>query len=204
MKLDFEYPTDNQYHQLCINCHAETVSPALVGGYTFYDCGTCGRQNERSLVFDPGVVSWVDEAGEYWHESAGVFVRDPNSKFLFFERTIFPFELTVPSGHLNVGETALNAALRETKEEVGIQGSHLVPICVEDIRGDSCRRGSDVHRWHGYLLPAIDTLHPTVNDEGRNPTWLTLQEAVQRQLTTPVRYVIERYSDELTQYATTD
>jgi len=128
-------------------------------------------------------------------------VRNPEGKFLFFERLIFPFALTVPSGHLDVGEDALTAAHRETKEEVGIESKELTSIATEDIIGDSCRRGADAHRWHAYLLVLNKNLDIEVKekDEGRMPVWLTFDEALQKDLIYPVRYIVNNFSSRLTQ-----
>ncbi len=61
-----------------------------------------------------------------------MFVRNPEGKFLFFERTIFPFAFTVPAGHVDAGEEPDIAALRELEEEVGLHGD---PTQAADIPG---------------------------------------------------------------------
>ena len=159
----------------------------------------CGQRHERSIVIDPAVTWWVSEDNEYWHESSGVFVRNLAGKYLFFERLIFPFALTVPSGHVDAGEDALTAAIRETNEEVGIKAAKLTEIANEDIVGDSCRRGADAHRWHAYLL-ALDKdvdVEVTEQHEGRKPVWLTLDEALQKDLIYPVRYIVNNFREKL-------
>lgn len=197
MKLNFEWKNDGEYHQYCAHCHAETIERVYEDGKTYYFCSTCQKRHERSIVIDPAVKWWIDDDGEYWHESTGVFVRNPRGKFLFFERTIFPFALTVPSGHVDTNEKPLDSARRETEEEVGIKADNLLEIAAADIAGDSCRRGADVHRWHAYLLPISKDIDVEVKEEGGNPVWLTLEEALQKDLIFPVKYVIDRFSNEL-------
>lgn len=196
MKLDFPWSDDSKYHQYCYNCHAETVERVYDDDKTFYFCSTCKQRHERSIVIDPAVKWWVGEDGEYWHESAGVFVRNPEGKFLFFERTIFPFAFTVPSGHVDSGEKPYISAVRELKEEAGIAGEPI-EIVTENIIGDSCRRGSDAHLWHAYLLVLSELLDVTIKEEGKHPVWLTLDEAMQKPLTFPVSYIISKFYDEL-------
>ena len=200
MKLNFEWKNDGKYHQYCAHCHAETVDRVYEDGKTFYFCSTCKQRHERSIVIDPVIKWWVADDGEYWHESEGVFIRNSEGKFLFFERLIFPFALTVPSGHVDTGEDALTAARRETEEEVGYKADKFVDVATEDIVGDSCRRGADAHRWHAYLLPLKKNIDVKVTeeDEGQKPTWLTLEEALQKDLTYPVKYIINKYQDVLT------
>lgn len=198
MKLDFPWHADGKYHQYCISCHAETVQRAYEDPRTYYRCSTCGQRHERSIVIDPGLTWWIADDGEYWHESAGVFVRDPELKFLFFQRTLFPFALTVPAGHVDTGEEPGAAASRELREEVGITGEPR-EIGRDEIVGDSCRRGSDAHLWHAYLLVLNDSTEVEVieKDEGHRPVWLTLDEALREELTVPVRHAINTLSDEL-------
>ncbi len=200
MKLTFDWKNDDTLHQYCEHCHAETVKRIVEDGKTYYYCASCKQRHDRSIVIDPGIVWWVADDGEYWHESAGVFIRNPEGKFLFFERMMFPFALTVPAGHVDAGEEPLTAAIRETKEEVGLTANKLVEITHEDIVGDSCRRGCDAHRWHAYLL-VLDkpiNVEVTEKEEGTRPVWLTLQEAKFKDLTYPVKYIIGRYADQLT------
>jgi 8-oxo-dGTP pyrophosphatase MutT (NUDIX family) len=200
MKLNFEWSNDGKYHQYCACCYAETVDRVYEGGKTYYFCSTCKKRHERSIVIDPAIKWWVAGDGEYCHESEGVFIRNPEGKFLFFERLIFPFALTVPSGHVDTNEDALTAAYRETEEEIGLKVDKLVDIATEDIVGDSCRRGADVHRWHAYLLLLNDKIDVDVKekDEGQKPVWLTLDEALQKELIYPVQYIINKHRNALT------
>jgi 8-oxo-dGTP pyrophosphatase MutT (NUDIX family) len=182
-----------------MHCHAETVERVYEDNKTYYFCSTCKKRCERSIVIDPAIKWWVADDGEYWHESEGVFIRNPEGKFLFFERLIFPFALTVPSGHVDINEDALTAARRETEEEVGYRVDKLIHVATEDIIGDSCRRGADAHRWHAYLLPLSKNIDVKVTEEyeGQKPTWLTLDEALQKNLIYPVESIIRSYQDVL-------
>ncbi len=199
MKLDFDYANDGSYHQYCTECHMETVERFESGDKTLFKCSSCNKVSERMIVIDPAVEWWVDEDQEYWHMSAGVFIRNPEGKFLFFERLMFPFAYTIPAGHVDAGEDPETAAYRETEEEVGIKADRLIHITSEDVIGDSCRRGSDVHRWQAYLLPLKESLavEVTEKDEGHQPVWLTLDEALQKELTYPTEHIIKKHREAL-------
>ena len=150
-------------------------------------------------MLDPRVVWWVGPDGEYWHESAGVFVLNGAGRLLLFERTIYPFALTVPSGHVDAGEDPAAAAGRELKEEVGLTAEALVPVACEDIMGDSCRRGSDAHRWHAFAC-RVDAVEVEVVEEGHRPVWLTVEEALEADLVAPVRHILSRYGFRLADF----
>lgn len=198
MRIDFLRPIDNSFHEYCLNCRAETVDWITAGGKKRCRCRSCGEQADRALVIDPDISWWTDEDGEYWHESAGVFVRDPRGRFLFFQRLAFPFALTVPAGHVERGESPHRAAARELLEEVGLPAPRLHRVTSEPLLGDVCRRGSDAHLWHAYLLTTPDASDVTVNDEGTSPVWLTLDEAAAHRLTFAVSHLITTHPDRLT------
>lgn len=195
MKLNFDWKDDGKYHQYCLSCHAEKVERVYKDDKTFYLCGDCGKTNERSIVIDPVVKWWLDKNGEYWHESAGVFVKNNKGQFLFFERTIFPFSYTVPAGHVDANEEPLQSAIRELDEEVGIKAENLVDIASEDIIGDSCRRGSDAHKWHAFLYEVDETPGVEIKEEGTKLSWLSLEDALEKELTFPVRYILNKYKE---------
>ncbi|GAA1542491.1 hypothetical protein GCM10009678_26210 [Actinomadura kijaniata] len=193
MKLDVEVPGDGRRHQYCWGCRAETVSPER--GAPSFTCSTCGESHPRSLVVDPGTTWWVDGAGEYWHATAGIFVRREDGRFLLFERSLFPPGWTVPAGHIDTGEDPRHAARRELREEVGLDAAlpDLVELGVEDVVGDRCWRGSDAHRWHSYLVTVPDDTVVEVLEEGHRPRWLLPSEALELPLTFPVRALLPRY-----------
>lgn len=188
------WPQDEAHHRYCISCHAEAITRVRLGKRSFFRCHVCGAVGPRAIVVDPAVIWWVDERGEYWHESAGVFFREPGGKFLFFQRTGFPFVLTVPSGHVDVGEQPVEAAFREAREEVGLEAERLIPLGVHDLVGDSCWRGSDAHRWHAYLCPLREERSVPVEEEGEDARWLTVDEARELDLAFPARRVIDRHA----------
>ncbi|MFE1173284.1 NUDIX hydrolase [Streptomyces sp. NPDC058773] len=205
MKLDFLPSRDNTYGEYCLYCHAEAVTWIVVDGRKRCTCGACGREAERAVVIDPRINWWTDADGEYWHESAGVFVRDRHGRFLFFQRTAFPYSMTVPAGHVERGEEPKCAAARELWEEVGIRDviGDLRLVADEHVRGDVCRRGSDAHRWHAYLLEvdgqreAGGHAEVTVNEEGEEPVWLTLGQARSCQMPFAVEHMIAQHSERL-------
>ncbi|WP_432142836.1 NUDIX hydrolase [Streptomyces sp. bgisy084] len=205
MKIDFPLVRDNTCREYCLYCRAEAVTWIVVDGKKRCTCASCGREAERAIVVDPRISWWIGSDREYWHESAGVFVRDRSARFLFFQRTAFPYRLTVPAGHVERGEEPRYAAARELWEEVGIRGAEgaLRLVADEYLRGDVCRRGSDAHRWHAFLLEVDghresgDRSEVTVNEEGEAPVWLTLDEARGCRPTFAVECIIEQHSARL-------
>jgi ADP-ribose pyrophosphatase YjhB (NUDIX family) len=199
VKLGFQPPADNQVHTYCLRCLAESVthSPQARNGKV-YTCKSCGHRDSRALIIDPTVVWWVDAHGEYCHETAGVFLKDNSGKFLFFERVKHPKGLTVPAGHVDINELPTNAALRETHEETDLALASVTHVATRDIRGDECRRGADMHKWHIFIAEVPSGVSLIIDPkEGLNPVWLTLNEALCYPLTPAVRHIIRHFARQL-------
>lgn len=190
MKINFPLPTDNKMHRFCIDCEAEDVDQARDGKLTKYSCNACGKINSRAIYFNTH-KAWIDEDRELWHESSGVFVRNSEGKYLFFKRTEYPVGLTIPSGHVDKGESPEIAARRELKEETGLEGNinHLKTV---NIVGDSCSAAADAHKWSAFCMDLKDDDKViSISDEGERPLWLTLSEAEARGAVFVVDYMIK-------------
>jgi len=164
-----------------------------------YECHECGGIFDRLIDIDPHIIWWVDQdTKEYWHESVGVFVTNLNKELLLIERTIYPYAITIPAGHVDSGENPKEAALRELWEETGIRAPDLIHFKDIDIDIDPCRRGADKHRWHvyKYLLEEEREITPDAG-EGKNPKWLSFEEVMRNKLTPPVSYLLKKYGEEL-------
>ncbi len=199
MKLG-KVPQDGKPHTYCLRCRRETVRSARQNGQLVYTCTGCSHVGPRALIIDPAINWWLGQDGEYWHEAAGVFLRNARGEFLFFERTKFPFGLTVPAGHVDRGEAHLRTARRELFEETGVRLPERAfkHVSTDNVRGDSCRRGSDAHRWHAYAAKLrVGATIKVSSDEGTRPVWLGLDQALQRDITFVTRYVITRYARQI-------
>ena len=202
MKLNINnVPNDGRQHTYCLRCRREAVTEIRVAGYTSYHCGHCGAVLARALVFDPDTTWWLAPDGEYWHETAGVFVRNDHNQFLFLERAKHPFGLTIPAGHVGPGEPPLMAGRRELFEEtrVRVTVDSIKFIVTEDVLGDECPRGSDAHRWHVFasrLFPG-DVPVRVNTSESLRAVWLTLERALHANLTFAIRSLIARHGSQI-------
>ncbi|MBW8485320.1 NUDIX hydrolase [Actinomadura parmotrematis] len=192
MRLDIAVPDDGLAHDYCWNCRAERVARAAAGAW---ECAACGERHERVLRVDPGLAWWTGPDAEYWHATAGVFVRRADGRLLLFDRTLYPYAWTVPAGHVDAGEDPAAAASRELREETGLHvpASRLRPLEVADMPGDSCWRGADAHRWHAFVADVPAATPATVREEGRDARWLTPDEALSLPVTPPVRALLQRH-----------
>ncbi len=57
---------------------------------------------------------------DYPEVVVGVFIQNSNGEFLFVESYSWNGVLTIPGGHIEMGETAIEAVKREVKEETNL------------------------------------------------------------------------------------
>jgi 8-oxo-dGTP pyrophosphatase MutT (NUDIX family) len=120
--------------------------------------------------------------GEEEHSAGGVAVR-PNDAggwdVLCIERPRRR-DLALPKGHLEPGETAEQAALRELEEETGVQGRILRYLTTirYPITGRSGRPTMKV--VHHYLMSVLPDSPPphARSADGEIPRWLPLPDAM--------------------------
>jgi 8-oxo-dGTP pyrophosphatase MutT (NUDIX family) len=195
MKFDLPIPTDGKVHIYCVTCDADNTKKTQQAGRTVFVCPR-GHKNDRALYYG-GVKFWIAPDKELWHESVGVFVRNAEGKFLFTDRTEFPFGIAVPAGHVDEGESPLEGAKRELEEEAGLPGAGLRHLFTADITGHGCSGGSDAHRWYVYGLELTPQMSLRISDEGQNPVWLSLTEAATKEAPYEIRYMLKNFSHKI-------
>lgn len=192
MQIPNIIPLD-QEGQYCIKCFSGSIKRVYKGQLTYYQCMACGEIRERSLVIDGHIVWYVDEHRTYWHESVGVLLVNEQNKILCLLRKIYPFSYSIPAGHLDIGEKYDVAARRELEEETGISLVEKFKLIKEfDLSGDSCRRGSDDHRWHLYRGVISGAPKIFLSDEALLANWFSLEELkTLNNISFPLKYIVE-------------
>jgi 8-oxo-dGTP pyrophosphatase MutT (NUDIX family) len=205
MKIDFPINTD-VYTEYCKHCHkANTVQTVWVDEKRFYTCQACGKQAPQAIIIDPKINWWLDDTNTYYHESVGVILHNHKAQILVFELIKTPFGIAIPAGHVDKGESPLQAVIREAKEEVGVDLKSPKLIAETTVHNDSCRRGSDDHKWSLFSARLDSDTPLQVDDsEGKQSRWLTLEELKREPLAPAVAYLFNTYSSEIEAALKTD
>ncbi|HEY4511716.1 MAG TPA: NUDIX domain-containing protein [Candidatus Paceibacterota bacterium] len=110
----------------------------------------------------------------HMHYSAGALIaRD--GKYLLLDRTNPPYGFAGAAGHVDVGELPEVAVIREVREETGLTVVSAELLFSEEVKGNSCRAGIDVHHWYLY---ACETKGEIIRaeKEAKELGWFTIEQ----------------------------
>jgi len=114
--------------------------------------------------------------------SVGIFVWK-EEKLLLIERARFPAGFELPAGHVDGDDTFEIAAIRELKEEVGLDATNI-NLILEERKENECRReGGSWHYWKLYKADAMGDIHPSV-EETKKVDWYSIDDIKQLSLKT--------------------
>lgn len=112
--------------------------------------------------------------------SAGVVVfhtQDGVTRYLLLRNDRSKYDL--PKGNIETGESELNAAVREAREETGLLDIRLVNGFAEKITYFYLRPGgARVHKSVQYYLGHTDNVDVKISDEHKDFVWVTLDETM--------------------------
>jgi 8-oxo-dGTP pyrophosphatase MutT (NUDIX family) len=112
------------------------------------------------------------------HSAGGVVVRDGECIVIVPTRRAADGSkvLALPKGHIDPGESATDAALREVREEAGVEADLVEKL--EDVRYWYMREGRRIAKTVSYFLLAYRAGTPADHDhEVELARWMALAEA---------------------------
>jgi 8-oxo-dGTP pyrophosphatase MutT (NUDIX family) len=181
----------------CFVCGRAEPTPTQSGAGQGFLCAA-GHKSPRAFIFD-GKAAYTFAGERLIHETVGALVQRPageEQQTLLFLRQKFPFQYTIPAGHLEQGREPAAEMARELEEETGLVVRSYAALWPDDapLLYDPCRRGADWHRWQLFQVSASGT--PRLSDEGRIIGWYRPPEiqalSDQGLLTAPVRALFAR------------
>lgn len=114
------------------------------------------------------------------HYSVGAIIKIDN-KFLLINRTKPPFGFAGLAGHIDEGETEVEALIREVTEESGLRIIKHYLLFEEELDWNFCSKGINVHYW--YLFECDVEGELTINKkESKSIAFYTNEEIKQLRL----------------------
>ncbi len=115
-------------------------------------------------------------------------------RLLLIERARFPFGFAIPAGHVDHDKSYEEAAVRELKEEVGLEVKSLT-LAAEGKKTNPCRReGGTWHYWKIYRVEFEGELERSA-DETKQANWYDVSR-IQQLAKKTLSYNAKEISDE--------
>ena len=126
--------------------------------------------------------------------TVGVFIFNPNGEILLLESHKWPGAYVVPGGHVELGERLEETAVREAKEETGLDVYDLEFINFQQFIYDPAF-WKQRHFIFFDFAAKTDSTEVVLNDEAQEHIWVQPEAALELSLDGYTRTSIEIYLD---------
>jgi len=124
--------------------------------------------------------------------TVGTFIFNQEGELLLLESHKWPGSYVVPGGHVELGERLEEAAVREAKEETGLDIYDLEFINYQQFIYDPAFWKPGHYIFFDYAAKTKDT-EVVLNDEAENYIWAKLEDSLALKLDSYTRKSIEIY-----------
>ena len=124
--------------------------------------------------------------------TVGIFIFNQQGKLLLLQSHKWPDAYVVPGGHVELGERLEEAAVREAKEETGLDIYDLEFIHFQQFIYDPAF-WKKRHFIFFDFAARTDSTEVVLNDEAQDYIWIDPQEALGLSLDSYTRLSIEKY-----------
>jgi nucleoside triphosphatase len=123
--------------------------------------------------------------------TVGVFIFNKANEMLLLKSHKFPGKYVVPGGHVELGERIEEAAVREAKEETGLDIYDLKFVNFQQFIYDPSFWKRRHFIFFDYLC-RTDSLEVRLNDEAQEYFWVKLESALALPLDEYTRTSVEK------------
>lgn len=123
--------------------------------------------------------------------TVGVFIFNRDNELLLLKSHKWPGQYVVPGGHVELGERIEEAAIREVKEETGLDVYDLEFILFQEFIYDPSFWKPRHFIFFDYAC-RTDSTGVQLNDEAEEHVWVRLEEALQLPLDAYTRVAVEK------------
>ena len=147
-------------------------------------------ENSKSAEDDPAKQGLDEEPGE---RSSGfiLYSMDRGVRKYLLLRHRYGEHWGFPKGHIEAGESEIEAAMREMREETGITEVQLIPDFRKVSRYHFYRGRRPVFKENVYFLGCVRYSQPVISDEHTKSEWLPYAEARERLTFNDTRYMLD-------------
>jgi 8-oxo-dGTP pyrophosphatase MutT (NUDIX family) len=117
----------------------------------------------------------LSKEGKEMHYSVGALI-EKDGKFLLIDRANPPFGFAGLAGHVDEGESEIEALAREVKEESGLEIKNNKLLFEEYVEWNICNKGVRGHYWYLFGCETEGEVKKDDREE-KSIGWYTKEEA---------------------------
>jgi nucleoside triphosphatase len=128
----------------------------------------------------------------YPEPTVGVFIFNNEGQLLLLRSHKWPEGITVPGGHVELGERLEQAAQREAREETGLEIHDLRLLCFQEFVYDPAFWKPRHFIFFDYAC-RTDSTEVHLNDEAESYFWIMPEKALDLELDHYTRVSVLKY-----------
>ncbi len=133
----------------------------------------------------------VSSDGRPLHYSVGALITK-GGRYLLLDRVRKPFGFAGVAGHVEEGETPIEAIEREVKEESDLTSVTCQILFDEEVLWNGCSHGDFTHHWYLFKIDVEGMFFKLNAHAGKVMGWYTPEELAELNLEPVWRYWFER------------
>jgi nucleoside triphosphatase len=124
--------------------------------------------------------------------TVGALIFNSEGKLFLMRSHKWHDAYVIPGGHIELGETAVDALRREIKEETALDIYDIEFLCIQEFINDKAFWKKRHFIFFDYAC-RTDSTDVMLNSEGHDHVWVTLDEAKDLEIDSYTRNVISIY-----------
>lgn len=116
--------------------------------------------------------------GKPMHYSVSAIISRDNEnrrEYLLIDRAIPPYGFAGPAGHIDQGESEIEALVREVEEETGLKVEKHKLLLEEELNWNWCSKGMRIHYWYVFECVVSGEIKRNVR-ETKSIGWYSAEE----------------------------
>ena len=132
---------------------------------------------------------------QYPEPTVGALIFNPEGKLLLVQTHKWKGKYTIPGGHVEMGESLLDALKREIKEETNLELRQAEFLCYQEFIYDECFYEKRHFIFFDFIC-LVEDGEVQLNSEAQDYVWVDVSEAYSYPIDPYLQYSLDLYQSQ--------